>query len=445
MRRAFVGCLFAGGVMVLLAGHEAALGQRGGVPARPAPRPAPRPPTAAVGVTRGAAVSGPFGSSAAAASTRGTVVGPGGGSVSRGTSTRTVTTPGGTTVRAGGAAVGGTGPGGMSGGRAVGGVQVTGPGGNQMTRVGGAGGISVPGGPTVVNRAGGAAVVGPGGVAAGGSRGTAVIGPGGGVVAGGSRGGVAVGPVPPVVRPVPPVVRPVPPVGRPGTVHWGATTLPAYGTQVRAGFVHRTAFTPAWYQAHPSAWFTAGWVAGRAWAVPQYTTVATFVRLPPQPVYFDYGTNVVYTDRVVYVDGEQVATEEEYYAQAEQLAAAGRAANADAKDEWQPLGVFAMVRGDEETSDKIFQLAVNKGGVIRGTYYDAFTDTTLPVYGQVDRKTQRAAWTVGEKRTVVYEAGCANLTRDETPVLVHFGKDNTQQFVLVHIPQPAGDAPDSKK
>jgi hypothetical protein len=95
--------------------------------------------------------------------------------------------------------------------------------------------------------------------------------------------------------------------------------------------------------------------------------------------------------------------------------------------------VFAWSAG---TSDKLFQLAVNKDGVLRGTYFDAFTDTTLPVYGQVDQKSQRAAWTVGEKTTVVYEAGCANLTRDETPVLVHLGKDSTQQFVLVHLPPP---------
>ena len=42
------------------------------------------------------------------------------------------------------------------------------------------------------------------------------------------------------------------------------------------------------------------------------------------------------------------------------------------------------------------QLAVNKDGVIRGNYYNALSDATVPVYGQVDKKTQRAAWTVGD-------------------------------------------------
>ena len=48
----------------------------------------------------------------------------------------------------------------------------------------------------------------------------------------------------------------------------------------------------------------------------------------------------------------------------------------------------------------------------------------------------RAAWTVGDKKTPVYEAGIANLTRNETTMLVHFGGDKTQQFNLVRIEQP---------
>jgi len=87
----------------------------------------------------------------------------------------------------------------------------------------------------------------------------------------------------------------------------------------------------------------------------------------------------------------------------------------------------------------MFQLAVNKNGAIRGNYYHAFADNTLPVYGSVDKKTQRAAWSVGEKQDVVFETGIANLTRDETPILMHYGKGNTQQFTLVRVEQPAGE------
>jgi hypothetical protein len=102
-----------------------------------------------------------------------------------------------------------------------------------------------------------------------------------------------------------------------------------------------------------------------------------------------------------------------------------------------PLGVFAMVQGEETTSNNIFQLAVNKEGVIRGNYYNALTDEVAPVHGAVDKKTQRAAWTVGDKKSPVHEAGIANLTKDDTTMMVHYGKEKSQQFTLFRIPEPA--------
>ena len=69
------------------------------------------------------------------------------------------------------------------------------------------------------------------------------------------------------------------------------------------------------------------------------------------------------------------------------MADAGRDAKVAKDEEWLPLGVFAMVQGDEKTSNHIFQLAVNKQGVIRGNYYDAVTDSTALIYGAVDKKT----------------------------------------------------------
>src|SRR5712671_4445303 len=104
-----------------------------------------------------------------------------------------------------------------------------------------------------------------------------------------------------------------------------------------------------------------------------------------------------------------------------------------------------MVREGDTTATNIFQLAVNKDGVIRGNYYNALTDTTEPVYGSVDKATQRAAWTVADRKTPVYEAGIANLTKDETTMLAHFSKENSQQFTLVRIQQPEGDQPPEKK
>ena len=84
----------------------------------------------------------------------------------------------------------------------------------------------------------------------------------------------------------------------------------------------------------------------------------------------------------------------------------------------------------------VFQLAVNKAGTIRGNFYNVLTDSLLPVYGAVDKTTQRAAWTVGDKKEPIYEAGFANLTKAETTMLVHFGKTKTQQWTLVRVDPP---------
>ena len=45
----------------------------------------------------------------------------------------------------------------------------------------------------------------------------------------------------------------------------------------------------------------------------------------------------------------------------------------------------------------------------------------------------------------MYEAGIANLTKDETTMLVHFAKDKAQQFTLVRIQKPEGQQPPGGK
>ncbi len=104
------------------------------------------------------------------------------------------------------------------------------------------------------------------------------------------------------------------------------------------------------------------------------------------------------------------------------------------------LGVWAMVKGDETESNNILQLAVNKDGVIRGNHYNALTDKTEPLQGSVDKETQRAAWTIGGNSTVVSETGVYNLTQDETEMLIHYGKDRTEQWTLVRLEEPESAA-----
>jgi hypothetical protein len=251
---------------------------------------------------------------------------------------------------------------------------------------------------------------GPGGTAAGASRG----------VVGGGAYGAAAGRVSGVS-------------GRGGTYYRSGVAIRDQGVYVRQGVARYPCFRPGWYTQHPGAWFAAGWVASSVWRAATWDTYSSFCGYSSYAPYYDYGENVVYQDDGVYISGELAYTPEEYAQKASTIADTGREAEVTKEEEWLPLGVFAMVEGDDKTSNQIFQLAVNKKGVIRGSYYDAVTDSTAEVYGSVDQKTQRAAWTVGDRKTPVYEAGIANLTNNETTMLVHYGADRTRQFALIRI------------
>jgi hypothetical protein len=329
-------------------------------------------------------------------------------------------------------------------------VQVTTPGGQTATKVGSVGGVQGPGGATAVGgrsiagtsgphgsgvtASRGGAALGPGGAVAGGTRVGTATGPGGRTVSGASHGSVASNPYGAYAS----ASRGVAVTGPAGhyTSYRSATALRTQGGYVRTSFTGYHCFNAGWYRAHPGAWRAAAWTAAAFWRWRPYATIATFCGYPATPVVYDYGSTLVYQDNSVFYNGEPVATAEEYATQASDLATAGQAVKPPETEEWQSLGVFAMVQGDEKDANNIFQIAINKDGVIRGNYYNGLTDTTIPLYGSVDKKTQRAAWIVGDKKDTVYETGVGNLAQPETSMLVHIGKDRTQQWLLVRLEPP---------
>lgn len=173
----------------------------------------------------------------------------------------------------------------------------------------------------------------------------------------------------------------------------------------------------------PAAWGAlAGWIAGSAWSSPQY---------------LDYSSGIYYQGDNVYVNDTQVASAGEYYQQASNIAKAP-ADSQSQDDELMPLGVFALTQVGTTTSNTMLQLAVDKQGIIKGTYYNTSTQVTRPVRGSVDKQTQRAAWSFadGKDSEIVMETGIYNLTLDQTEALVHFGKNKTQRWLMVRMEQP---------
>jgi hypothetical protein len=382
---------------------------------------------------RGAAVRGarvgPAGGFHAGGAARGVHVGPAGGVRAGNVHHSTHVGPGGTTVQHVGGRGVSAGP--LGGVHAGGGgaTRVTGPGGRSYTTGHRAGASIGPAGGVSAHASSGAVARGYGGTAAVGRRGGVAVGPYGGVAAGGARAGAAVGPY--------------------GGYRAGGVRVGAVGhatgyispTYMRNSAVAiRTArpypyFTPGWYGAHAAAWVAPRWVAP-VWAVPAWATVSSFVGVTAPPANYDYGSTVVINDNSVYVNGEPAGTAADYAAQAAAIADTGRAAQPAESDEWQPLGVFGMIQEGEQVAQRIFQLGVNKAGLIRGNYYDSVADNTLPVYGSVDKATQRVAWSIGDKKDIVFESGLNNLTQEESTVLVHYGKDRTQQMMLVRLEEP---------
>ena len=331
-------------------------------------------------------LSGPGGGSLSVSGTRGAAVGPYGGVAAGGTRTVSGTTPGGrsfdTTSSRGG---------------------VMGPGGNY---VGGASRYGVASGP-------------------------------GGTIAGGARWGAAGG----VRLPTDVGLGHYSTVGGFGvvgnrTTFWSNNYLANRAVGIRGGFLWYHSFNPVWYTAHPGAWLAAGWAANAAWNVATWPSLATFVDISAPPVYLDYGNTIVYQNNNVYVNGTEEGPAEQYNQQAINLASAGQEAKAPKTDKWQSLGVFSLVQGEEKTSNTMFQLAVDRKGIIRGTYYDALMDTSTEVYGPWTRSRSEPLGPSARIKTPVFETGIYNLTKEETPVLVHFGKTKAQQWLLVRVEKP---------
>lgn len=378
-------------------------------------------------------------------------IGPNGGTWQAGQRSGSYTTKGGSTIEYKGTGVGGTTAGGITGGKYIGGVQITTPGGQTINKLGRGGAATGPGGVTVGSKGSITQATGPGGTVTGASRGGFAVGPGGaaagrsgvavgpgGVVAG--RGGVAVGPGGAVAGRSGVAVTPH------GTYYRSAVAVRGQGVYVRAGCVpYYGCFTRAWYARYPGAWFAAGWATGAAWTAASWSAVASTCGYPAEAANYDYGSSVVYEGDTVYVDGELAGTTEAYAERATAIADAGRKAQQAKDEEWLPLGVFAMVQGEETTAYNLFQLAIDKQGILRGNYFNALTDSTEPVYGSVNKKSQRAAWTVGERKSPVYEAGIGNLTLNQTTMMVHYGQDRSQQFTLFRIEQPNEAGPKKER
>jgi hypothetical protein len=194
-----------------------------------------------------------------------------------------------------------------------------------------------------------------------------------------------------------------------------------------------TGWWPGYYPSDPWWW----------WSSASWSSVADFVSVPTDPVYVDYGANVVYEGDTVYVDNQALPAEQydkpivEAATDVKQPPPPLPPSDPNQPTEWMPLGVFALA--PEETGDPImfFQISINGEGTISGAFQSTITNDTRPIAGKVEKNSQRAAWRIGDNTETIFETTLGNLTQDVSPIAVHFGNSRTQTWLLVRMPEPA--------
>lgn len=235
----------------------------------------------------------------------------------------------------------------------------------------------------------------------------------------------------------------------------------SWGNNIRVNFnnvnVRNNYFSPTWWGNHYHG--IGGWHYGYCfnrypssywWTVPTFAGLTSWftwsapATIWQEPIYYDYGTggNVYYENNVVYVDGKVVGTPQDFAASAAALATVDPPESEKQAEEadWMPLGTFAVSSNQKDTEPTRFaQLAVDKQGIVSGTIYDDSTDITQTLLGRVDKETQRVAMRVGESDDIVIETGLYNLTQQEAPIMVHYGPDRVENWLLVRLEQQEVD------
>lgn len=223
--------------------------------------------------------------------------------------------------------------------------------------------------------------------------------------------------------------------GRPGTHYAGAQALDAHQAAFRRAAIGYPHYDAVAFAGAAGAWQPTNLIQPSLYTCPNYGALATGMGLPAQPVPYDYGGNVVAQPTSVYINGENVGTPQQYAQQSSTIAAAGQA-QPPADTRWLPLGVFAVVEPGAVSSDDVFQLAVDRQGIIRGNYHNKRTNQAEGISGSVDLKSQRTAWTIGNDKAPVYEVGLGNLTKEVTPMLMQTADGQSRQMTLIRLQEP---------
>ena len=174
-------------------------------------------------------------------------------------------------------------------------------------------------------------------------------------------------------------------VGADGTHYFSPTYFHAQGLACGRWCAGHGIFGTGWFTRHPWVWYPAGWSAvawsDAAWNWATWPTLGDWLAYDVDPGTYNYGDNIIYQDGNVYYGMQPVETEQTYYNQAVNLASNVGGNNPAQDAQWLPLGVFGLMPIGDKTPQMIFQLAIDKQGVVRGNCFVPETSSTVSVQG----------------------------------------------------------------
>jgi hypothetical protein len=181
------------------------------------------------------------------------------------------------------------------------------------------------------------------------------------------------------------------------------------------------------------------------WSTPTWADEAAFYGpdLGSAPIPYDPGTDAFYDGNNYDVDGNDQGSAADASQQAIDLSNAPvdeypvpEPAPAGQPQEWLPLGSWALTQQEQGDAVLYFQISVDRDGIVGGGYKNALTGDEQPIVGRLDKRSQRLAWHIANNPQTVFETGLTSLNYDVAGVFVHFGTDQTQNWLLVRLPSP---------
>lgn len=169
-------------------------------------------------------------------------------------------------------------------------------------------------------------------------------------------------------------------------------------------------FTAAWYHDHPHAWH---YHHDDAWKI---VTAASVIGFLGWEAYHPHGV-------VVY---EPVPYDTLFYTRPGVIIDPSRG-------EWMPLGQFSLMMGPGDNGTRMLDLASDRFGHIRGSYFDVVSGASYNVAGIIDPRTQYAQWSLESNRQMTFYTPLGEMMQPQGLVYVQFPNGERQQWQLVRM------------